>query len=322
MSYITGGDIQASDYNAFATLTTAINEVFADDHSGAVRNSGTYPVLANDPVTYGYGQTPLTAVSVGNPVLASEWASLFQTFSKVGHHQNTTVVPPLPGSAPGYGSGSTTSPAIDDTIVAYSGVSTLLTSLRTNRLVLSTDATQYALTTGTSYPSASPWTVSLTYTTQVNFGSWNNARYFFNSGGFLGINGSWPSPSPVNPATSAFATILTNMSPLKFNYSTTTAGTGSGGLPVGFYGLTTSYQDIFSKVPSYGTNLVQVQAKLNAAAGTNGLIDFRIIMQDNAGSPVAKSGAISFSVNNTRSVGGVVYPGGAVSVTSGGFVYA
>jgi hypothetical protein len=322
MSYTTGGIIQATDYNTFATLANGINEVFADSHPGAVRNAGLYPVLTNDPVTYGYGQTALTSVTAGAPVLASEWANLFQTFARTGQHQNTTVVPPLPGTSPGFGAGSTTLPAIGNNVVAYSGVSTLLNTLRTNRLLLSSDVTQYAFTAGTGYASASPWTNTLTWTASVNFGSWNNARYFFNSGGFLGINGSWPSAS--TPVALAFRDVLVAMSPLRFNYLETTANTGTGATAVGFYDLTTSYQNIYNRMIGsmyYATSYVRVQAKLNAAAGTNGIIDFRIIMQDDDTFPDSKTGAITFSISNTRSIGGVVYPG-SVSVTNGGFVYA
>lgn len=311
MSYITGGNIQATDYNTFEALANGINQIFADANPSAVRNSISYPVLTNDPVTYGYGQAQVTApVSVGDDVTAIDWANLFETFAKVGQHQNTTVVPPLPGSAPGFGSGSTTLPATGNTVIAYSGVSTLLNTLKTNRLLLSTDPTQRTFTAGTAHASVSPWTSTLTYFTQIKFGTaptvgfWDSARHFFNSGGFLGINGSWPGAS--SPIELEFKNILTNMSPTTFNYDVTTPNTGTGGTGIGFYDLTTSYQPIFHKVPpSYSSIYVEVQAKLDAAAGTNGLVDFKIVLQDSSGSPASKTTPISFSLANTRTAGAV-----------------
>ncbi len=156
----------------------------------------------------------------------------------------------------------------------------------------------------------------------MNFGSWNNARYFFNSGGFITVGGLWT--SAVTPSAQAFRDVLAAMTPLTFNYDVTTANTGTGAVAIGFYDLSTSYQTIYHKALGaayYTTSFVQVQAKLNAAAGTNGVVDFRILMQDDDTFPDAKGGTISFAVGSTRSAGAVVYPGTTV-VTSGGFVLA
>lgn len=315
MTYTTGGPIQALDYNTFATLSTGINEVFADDHPG----STTLP-----DATFGYGQPQLTPVSINNPILASEWALLFDTIRRVGQHQDTTVVPPLPGTTPGFGTGDTDLPAIGDVIVAYAGVSTLIDTLRANRLLLTTDPTQYSFVssiTGTSGTSANSWLTELTYTFQLDFGTWDNTRYFFNSGGFIGINGSYP--GAVTPVQIAWANALTDMSPLIFNYNSTTPNVGSGGTAIGFYELTTSYQTIYQRALGglyYTGSYIEVVSKLDAAAGTNGLIDFQIRLIDGDLTPDIKTSGFSFTISETHSDGAVIFPG-TVTGSNTGFVY-
>lgn len=309
MTYETGGPIQAIDYNTFATLANSVNEVFADLYPGAT----TLPNAA-----YGYGQTPaLTPVAIGDNVKASEWAALFQAMKNCGTHQGTTVVPPLPAS----------NPVIGDIVTAYNtplgAVLSTISSLRTNRYNLA--PLQSTLITGSNFvqPAGTiPWTDSLVFTCQANFGSWNNARYFFNSGGSLNINGSY---SPVvTPDDVLWSTLLNNMSPLVMDWDSTTPSVGIGGTSIGFYGLTTSYQQIYHKngggsgYYAYGATTLRVEAKLNAAPGTNGLVDFRISLLDNDVSPATKTSVTTFRIDNKKSSGAIVYPGPAVTVTAVG----
>lgn len=325
MTYITGGDIQASDYNTFATLAASMNEVFADLHPGAT--------TIGAGADYGYGQTPaLSSVSEGSVVGATEWAALYQAIRKSGQHQNTTVVPPLPGTNPGFVPSSSsdsnlvTDPASGGTIIAYntpSSLANLITTLRANRH--NVDPAQMSTIAGTSYASASNWTNSLIYEFQVDFGSWDNARYFFNSAGKIVITSSYPSAS--TPVELAYQTVLQVDFPLSFNWTTTTqtAGGNVGSSIVGFYGLTTSYQETYKKFLGddyYTTSYVSVDVKLNAAAGTDGLVDFKVNLIDNDPTLDLKTGAISFQVNNIKSAGAIVYPGPAVIVDSGGFTYS
>ena len=308
MTYTTGGNIQAADYNAFSTLAGGMNEIFADIHSGAT----TLPQAG-----FGYGQTPaLTAVSAGNNITAAQWDALFQTIRKSGTHQGTTTVPPLPVS----------DPVVGNNITAHNTPTTLaalISTLGANRYNLALG--QSTLITGSNFVQpggAQPWTNTLTFNYQVDFGSWNNARYFFNSGGTLNLNGSY---SPiVTPEDTQWSTMLTNMSPLVFNWNSTTPNVGTGGTAIGFYGLTTSYQTIYQKTfggGGYYTNsYIQVQAKLNAAAGTNGLVDFVITLVDADTSlpKDPKNGTTTYRIDNKKSSGAIVYPGTVTVASVGG----
>ena len=307
MTYQSGGQIQASDYNTFATLAGGINEIYADLYPGAT----TLPNAA-----FGYGQNPaLAGVATSGDIQATQWASLFQVMRDCGAHQGTTVVPPLPGSNPSSG----------DTIAAYNtppgAISALMVTLRNNRFNVA--PAQSTLIPGTVYPSSSSWTTLLQYTYQINFSTWNNARYFFNAGGFLGVNGSYPSAS--TPVEIAWKDAIDRMSTLRFTWNGTTPGSGSGGTSIGFYNLTTSYQTIYQKslgAGYYTTSYILVEAKLNAAAGTNGIVDFRINLVDGDLTPDLKTGAISFWTDNTKAAGVILYPGPAVSISAGSFTYS
>jgi hypothetical protein len=314
MSYTTGGIIQATDYNTFASLSNAVNEVFADQHPGATTIAGG--------ANYGYGQTPaLIPVSTGDDVHAAEWADLFSAMRDCATHQGSTVVPPVPASGP----------SIGDTVIALntpSLMSAAVTTLRTNRMNLA--GGQTSLISGTGFANPASWSTSLTYTFQVDFGSWDNARYFFNTGGSLSITGVYtPAPTPDEVA---WADYFSTNFPVNFNWNTTTPTAGGNDIanPAGFYlsapypGLTTSYQSIYQKNVTgggyYVTNYGLIEAKLNAAAGTNGRIDFRITLIDGDTLPVLKAaGRMTYTINRIQSSGVIAYPG-SYTFTSGGFV--
>lgn len=302
MTYATGGPIEAFDYNTFATLSGSMNQVYADLYPGATTlpNAG-----------YGYGQTPaLVPVAIGDDILASEWEALFETMRKSGTHQGTTVVPPLPVGNPIPG----------DLIEAFNSPTAfadLVALLHTNRFNLA--PLQSTLLIGSNFVQGVPsWTSSLVFTCQVNFGSWNNARYFFNSGGSLNLNGTY---SPVStPEDTQWSSMLTAMSPLVFDYNSTTPNSGTGGTSIGFYNLTTTYQTLYNKTYGsgyyYSTSYVRVEGKYAAAAGTNGLIDLKISLINTDPTPNLKTSTTTYRLDNVRATGAITYPGPAVTVSA------
>lgn len=158
MSYISGGLIEASDYNGFVGNTTA----------------GLNRVWSTGSADYGYGQTTLATVSVGNLVTATEWASLVNTLATTANHQGTTIT-------------SRTAPVTGDIISILANISTDITSLTNNRGNAVASGTQFTAWTGTSSKTSSTgsgssaWTITFTHT--ITWTSANAARYFFNAGG-------------------------------------------------------------------------------------------------------------------------------------------
>jgi hypothetical protein len=304
MTYSTGSNIQAADYNGFATLANGMNQMYADLYPGTVPSvPGTFN--PSDHCTYGYGQTGLTPVSSATTIQLTEWNNLFNVIRKTGTHQGTTVVPPLPAVNPIAGS----------SIAAYSGLGTLISALNSNRFSLAP-----AQNTQSSYAfpqtvATIPWTNSLTFTFRVNFGSWNNARYFFNSGGFLAISGTYTPVGVPTPEEAFWIGTFSDMSPLIFNYSTTLPHLLGGGSAIGFYGLTIYKHSYGTSI--YTTNYVDVNAKFVNAVGTDGLLEFVVRMIDNDVSPNPKTGTTTFNIQESHSTGQIVYPG-SVSITSFG----
>jgi hypothetical protein len=306
MTYSTGNNILAADYNTLTTATNSVNEVYADTHSGAT-TLGTF-------ADYGYGQTAMTSVSATQNITAAQWSTLFTNMRACATHQGSSIVPPVPASGPNIG-------------VAVAALNTpttmaaAVTTLRSSRINLAVG--QSTLTVGSNFvqnAATIPWNNLLVFTFQVEFGSWNNARYFFNSGGVLQFNGSYAPTS--TPDDVAWASMLTNMSPLKFNWNSTVGGSGPGGTAIGFYGLTTTYQDIYNRAhgggDSYSANFVLIQCKYNTTAGVNGRLDFRVALNDNGVGHPLKSGTTTYHMDNVRSTGAIVYPGPAVTVASVG----
>ena len=164
MTYVSGGLIQATDYNGFASTTANAN---VNDIWG---------VGSSDK---GYGQTTtLATVSAGGTVTATQWASLNSRISSMASHTGTTIT-------------SRTSPVVGDTITILANLNTDLTNITTNRgNAVAVGNTIGAFTGTTSKTTATgsgqtAWTITFTHT--VTFASANAARAFWNAGGLVKI---------------------------------------------------------------------------------------------------------------------------------------
>jgi hypothetical protein len=290
-----------------------MNSVYADTNIGATTFTN---------ASFGYGQLPaLTPVTVGGTILASQWDALFQTIRKAGTHQGTTVVPPLPVSDPIPGGA----------IIAYNTppLATTIASLTSNRFNIALG--QYALVNAIGSPFTAPtWTHTLTYTFTANFGTWDGARHFFNTGGAIYISGAHPAGSGDD---AEWHGMLLSMSPLVFNYGATTPNIGTPGPIGGFWNivtapfinpLTASYQTVYTQtylISPYSGSYIQVNARLGAAAGTAGseVITFQVVLFQ------ADSGTLFQPKVGTTMTPGYRYSSGATPtsqpiLTSLGFV--
>lgn len=298
MTYSTGGPIQAADYNGFVD---AVNAIYADTNAGAT---------SLVPASSGYGVVPnLPHVAIGDAVTAADWTAMFDRIHKCGTHQGTSVTPIPPAVSPG------------GLVVAYNDylsgptLSDVITDLTANRLNI--DLSQITLdNTPPAQVSAITWTTGLQLTWQIDFGSWNNARYFFNTGGKVRFAGTLPGSFPSGSASKYWQDMLSDMGTVQFAWNSTIPSSGSG-TSLGFYNLTTSYIEVYKKstligLPAaYGNNYISVQAKLNAAAGTNGKIDFIIQLIDNDSTlPLeTKPTGFTFNIGYFVSSGAIPYPG-------------
>ena len=261
MSYISGGLIEASDYNGFTTdASTGLNRFWSTGST-----------------TSGWGQTAVSAVSVGATVTATNWATLVNTLSSAGSHTNTAIT-------------SRSAPTTGTLIQILSNVSTDITNINGNRGNAALSGSQFTSWTGTASKTTAtgsgknPWTITFTHT--ITWASADAARYFFNAGGRI----KWET-SKTSTGTDADEewndlanTLVGDLFITGGSTTQTIAGTaytgvtksGGTGTPTtllttaGWYNLTTSdttiYQQFADTFP-YTGQFIRVQAR-TAGTGT------------------------------------------------------
>ena len=157
MTYSSGGLIQATDYNGFASTTVGAN--------------------VNATWNTTYGQTAISTVAAAGTVTATQWASLVNTITSMAAHQPTTIT-------------SRAAPTAGTTISILSAVNTDITNCFTNRYDAYAQGSQYTAWTGTNAKTAATsgatWTI--TFTNTVTFANATAATNFFNSGGTVKID--------------------------------------------------------------------------------------------------------------------------------------
>ena len=179
MTYSVGGLITSLDYNTFATAASTIGNIWCIGSS----DQG-YGQLSNGASTI---QTVSTAAAPVGLITAADWNYLIDALNGSGKHQSGTawsnVTDVVSGSA--Y---DTLADGIIYATVSQSGnrvpLTTLTTQIATNRA----NATLQGATTSFTSINNNSWIDALTFTTSVTFPSADQARFFFNAGGQVGIS--------------------------------------------------------------------------------------------------------------------------------------
>jgi hypothetical protein len=261
MSYAQFSLIDASDFNTLVggnptTTSGTLNAVWATGGS-----------------TFGYGQTALANVTVGQSVAATgQWASLVANTATAATHQGSSIT-------------AVTAPVSGGTITYLSAIPTNLTTISTNRL---NAATQGSTATNTA-TRGTTWSSAITFTHTATFANGDAARYFFNSGGQLKLTFAQPNgTSMANAYNSLAAACGTLVLSAPTSGTITVAGTsysgfikiGGSGTPspyatnTGYYALTTSNANVFLQTTGtpagYTTSYINVLVKSNGTQGSNG----------------------------------------------------
>ena len=268
MTYSSGGLIQATDYNGFASTTASAN-------INAVWGTATS--------TSGYGQGNIATVNVADVVSATQWATLNNTISAVANHQGTSIT-------------SRANPTAGSTISILSNLNTDITNLNTNQNNAASVGTQYTGWTGTTAKTTNTgsggaaWTLTFTHT--VTFANTTALYSFFNAGGYLkfqfgktstGTNEdtAWNAFVGNGTANGVVGTIIqTGAAAAKTIAATSYTGTtksGGTGTPTtlatstGVYALTGTPVTIYKQFDSgaaYAANYVQINASISGAVLT------------------------------------------------------
>jgi len=261
MAYSSGGLIQATDYNGFASTTAGAN---VNDIWGT--GSG----------DKGWGQSALSTVSALGTVTATNWASLVNTVSSMGSQTGTSIT-------------ARSAPTTGNLIQVLAALNTDLTNITTNRNNAVGVGSQYTGWTGTNSKTAATsgatWTI--TFVNTVTFSSAAAARHFFNGGGLIKLDVSKTATGALgDPEWNDLANTLCGdiyisgaaaahtIAAVSYTGVTKTGGTGTAttlATTLGFYNLTTSDQVIykqFADTAPYTSNFIQHSAKTGGSGTT------------------------------------------------------
>lgn len=291
MTYSSGGLIQATDYNGFASTTA---------------NANVNDLWSTGSGDKGWGQTALSTVSASGVVTATNWASLVNTISSMASQTGTTIT-------------SRTAPVTGNLIQILAALNTDLTNITTNRLNAVANGSQFTGWTGTNSKTAatSGATWSFTITNTVTFASAAAARYFFNGGGRIKLDFSKTATGELgDPEWNDLANTLcgdiyftggTGTATIAGTAYTGTTKVGGTGTPniltttTGFYDLTAGgagviiYKQFADTVP-YTSNYIQVTASLNAAST---VLTFTTLWSASDGDPISGGTASSGATPGT-----------------------
>lgn len=257
MSYAALGLIEATDYNNILGSNTSTN------------TSTLHAVWAWGNGSRGYGQAPISNVSVAGTVTATQWATLVNTINSANLHiRNTT-------------SGLTANTA-GQTIGFSGGLPTAITRLNQDRLLFATNSAVIANQNNlTAYPAwtngATNSTLTRSFGANVAFVSPDQARFFFNSGGRLKFNLSCVNNLGAGTRSAAIVDLFTYLGGVAtFGANTNGGRTGSGGTlgtndtTKGYYNATVAnvtLVSVTSTTPNYTTDTATITYRTNGAQG-------------------------------------------------------
>jgi len=279
----TGSIIEAVDYN------TIRNKVIAIMGAGSGQS--------------GYGQTILSSsVAIGNTVTKAQWDALRWDIVNARIHQDgitPSVIQAVSGQPIRYGAGHPNN--------QYDLQADTLTS---NKWLIGTG--QFVIDAGTSAIRSSSWLSNVSAICTVTFGTADQARWFFNSGGKIRVTSS-RSGGTGSPQNNSWTNLLDSA-------GTTELSGNSGGLD--FYELTTADQ-VLRSVPgsgAYAGNVYTVSARCNVAnnvGGTANIVYLTVTFTDSyvyTGSggttfPDLVDGNLTVSVDELRASGNLLPAG-------------
>jgi len=181
MTYSTGGLIQASDFNGFAS---SLNDVWGTGSGDS-----------------GWGQTAIPTVSSNGTVTATNWATLINNLSTAAGQTNTGLT-------------VRTAPVAGNIISPFINLGTDIANVGTNRgnarftgSSINSWSGTVSKTTSTVEGPSHNW--ALTWDHTITFPSANQARYFWNAGGLVQIIMSKTSTGLANDA--SWNSFISNM---------------------------------------------------------------------------------------------------------------
>lgn len=307
MAYSAGGTIQAIDYNY---LTWGGNTT--NTYSGTINNLAM--VWGTGFGYKGYGQTvaAISATTASATVTATQWAGLVYTLNKTLAHQGITQL----------ASGSNVGITAGATITAFANVSSGVTSVNTTPNVASasgTTTTGSGLTTAVSWPNSSS-AQSTNWTRTATFASADQARYFFNAGGYISVVLTASNNNATSRSGDIVTLFQTNAAGFLVKNANCTPRTGTSGTidssssALGYWGLTNVNQTMLdlrsgSATYTYTNDELLIKLKTNGVQGSNGDVGSIITFDFTLSAPIQTNSDFNDAVDVTATVRiDVVFP--------------
>lgn len=196
------------------------------------------------------------------------------------------------------------------------GLENLMTQIETDKLEIdvATQAEIDPLTSSTRLQSVSgPWNGTLSHIFTVNFGSIDERRHFFNSGGEIRFSANLAYTGSQDK-TLKWRILLTNMGVISFKANRTFSNAGSGsGSSIGNYQLTGSYQLVYRNtgLSPYSGSAYEIYALQNSTTQ----LQFRVYFADTDSETVDENvfGDLTSTIQYARADGvvdinGIEYP--------------
>lgn len=266
-------------------------------------------LLGTGAATRGYNQTLLSSdVFTGNQITRAQWDLLKTDIINILYHQNgelPNIVTVNSGDVIIYGAGH-----------PNTNYDTLLATAEANRF--SVAASQSTVTSRGAATYTSAWSSSAQFTLTVTFGTADQGRYFFNSGGKIRLN-TFISGGTGNSQHNAWVNFLNSVGIRSFGADTDPS--------INYYTLTNSFQTYYQSSLStpYSANNYRLEARTNVSnnsTGTATILTLRVTLTD-AYVPQGAAPAPSDQVDGTMTISveelkaaGTLFPSGSFSITS------
>ena len=257
--------------------------IYASDYN-SIQNT-VASILGTGSSTLGYGQTPTSAQVTSGTLIsdqptptAYQWAALYADMVKIANHQGTSIT---------------------------SFTTTYAANVAPGKLIQASDVNLFSATAATLQTNALNYNVADMTTTNsiltsqrttawgsgngvvqhifnIAFGSYDNIRFFFNSGGAITF-GATLTGYTVKTQTTNWYNLLTNMGTITYGATGATySGTGGTAYTIAYGSLTSSAQTIFRAYGAqtgglniYTGNFYQITASVSGSTLT-----FSVIFDD------------------------------------------
>jgi len=258
--------------------------------------------------TRGYNQTVTSSdVFTGNQITRAQWDLLKTDIVNILYHQTgdlPNIATVNAGDVIQFGAGQ-----------PNSNYDTLLETATTNRFQIA--ASQSVVTSKGSATYTSAWSSSAQFTLTVTFGTADQGRYFFNSGGKIRLNTAVSGGSG-SAQYNAWFNFLNSAGIRSFGADTDPL--------VNYYTLTNSFQTYYQSSLStpYSANNYKLEARTNVSnnsTGTATVLTLRATLTDDytdLGLPApgdSVDGTLTISVEELKAAG-TLFPSGSFSIVS------